>query len=263
MSFLEVSNITKSFGDTEVLKGISFTMERGQVLAIIGSSGSGKTTLLRCLNFLETADGGTIRLGGDTLFDAQNDRRISDSELRARRLRFGLVFQSFNLFPQYSVLRNVTLAKELLLRDEGHLSRAERRRRLDEIDEQARALLKRVGLEAKYANYPCELSGGQRQRAAAARAMVKRPPLLFADEPTGALDSASASGLLDALARANRALNTTILMVTHDPHAASYADRILFFEDGRILSELHRGQADRRRFFENILRETARQNEKR
>ncbi len=237
MSFLEVSNITKSFGDTEVLKGISFTMERGQVLAIIGSSGSGKTTLLRCLNFLETADGGTIRLGGDTLFDAQNDRRISDSELRARRLRFGLVFQSFNLFPQYSVLRNVTLAKELLLRDEGHLSRAERRRRLDEIDEQARALLKRVGLEAKYANYPCELSGGQQQRVAIARALALNPDILCFDEPTSALDPELTIEVLKVI-RGLISSDRTMIVVTHEMNfASSVADHVIFMADGVIEEE--------------------------
>ena len=237
MSFLEVSNITKSFGDTEVLKGISFTMERGQVLAIIGSSGSGKTTLLRCLNILETADGGTIRLGGDTLFDAQNDRRISDSELRARRLRFGLVFQSFNLFPQYSVLRNVTLAKELLRRDEGHLSRAERRRRLDEIDEQARALLKRVGLEAKYANYPCELSGGQQQRVAIARALALNPDILCFDEPTSALDPELTIEVLPGR-RGLISSDRTMIVVTHERNfASSVADHVIFMADGVIEEE--------------------------
>ena len=164
MAFLEVKGITKSFGKTEVLKGIDFQMERGQVLALIGSSGSGKTTLLRCLNYLETADSGIIRLNGETIFDAADTHKLTDRQMRERRLKFGLVFQSFNLFPQYTALQNVTLARKLLLADEPKLTRAERKTKLEEIDAEARSLLARVGLENKLSSYPCQLSGGQQQR---------------------------------------------------------------------------------------------------
>ena len=176
---LEVRNLGKSFGKTEVLRGISFTLERGAVLALIGSSGGGKTTLLRCLNFLETADAGQIYVAGSCIFDASESvrRRRREAEVRAARRHFGLVFQQFNLFPQYSVLRNVTLAPTL-----NRLGTAE------EIDARARALIDRVGLTDKLDSYPGQLSGGQQQRVAIARALALAPDILCFDEPTSALD---------------------------------------------------------------------------
>ena len=164
MAILEVKNIHKSFGRTEVLKGIDFTLEKGEVLSIIGSSGSGKTTLLRCLNSLEFADKGQIVVGGETIFDADINKRPSESELRQKRLHFGLVFQNFNLFPQYSVLDNVTLAPKLLKKGTN-----------EEIEQTALELIESVGLKEKINNYPCELSGGQQQRVAIDRALALKP----------------------------------------------------------------------------------------
>ncbi len=160
MPILEVQHIQKSFGHTEVLKDISFSLEKGQVISIIGASGSGKTTLLRCLNFLETADGGTIRVNGETIFDAADRGKLSDAEVRRRRLHFGLVFQSFNLFPQYTALGNVMLARELLEREREDYR--DRKKEIHaEVEAQGRALLKQMGLEDRMDSYPHQLSGGQ------------------------------------------------------------------------------------------------------
>ncbi|MCH5189607.1 MAG: amino acid ABC transporter ATP-binding protein, partial [Oscillospiraceae bacterium] len=177
MALLEVRNIHKSFGSTKVLNGIGFSLEKGEVLSIIGSSGSGKTTLLRCLNFLETPEKGTITVNGETLFDGEAEKKQTDAQKRSNRLHFGLVFQNFNLFPQYSVLKNITLAPTLLKKGDA-----------DSIKENALSLLKNVGLEAKKDAYPCELSGGQQQRVAIARTLAMSPDILCFDEPTSALD---------------------------------------------------------------------------
>ena len=173
MPVLEVKNLKKNFGKTEVLKGVGFSLEKGEVLAIIGSSGGGKTTLLRCINFLEFADGGQILVNGNTIFDADDKRKQSEAEIRKNRLHFGLVFQQFNLFPQYSVLKNVTLASTLLGIDTA-----------ENITARATELIKRVGLADKMNSYPCELSGGQQQRVAIARALALDPDILCFDEPT-------------------------------------------------------------------------------
>ena len=187
MPILEVRNIRKSFGNNEVLKGVGFTMEKGEVLAIIGSSGSGKTTLLRCLNFLERPDAGQILVNGEVLFDSEDESTQNEKELRKKRLHFGLVFQSFNLFPQYNVLRNVTLAMELLARERPDF-KSRRREIMREIEEKALALISRVGLSDKINSYPYQLSGGQQQRVAIARALALSPEILCFDEPTSALD---------------------------------------------------------------------------
>ena len=184
MSILEVKNIQKNFGSTEVLKNISFSMEEGTALSIIGSSGSGKTTLLRCLNFLETPDGGTIQVRGETLFDAGRHEKASDEEIRKKRLHFGMVFQSFNLFPQYTALENVMLAPKLLLEDKGKDKEQEEKK----IREHAMQLLDQMGLSNRMDNYPHQLSGGQQQRVAIARALALRPDILCFDEPTSAMD---------------------------------------------------------------------------
>lgn len=226
MAILEVEHIQKSFGSTDVLKDISLSLERGQVLSIIGSSGSGKTTLLRCLNFLETAESGTIRVNGETLFDGQNHRRISDEQIRRNRLHFGLVFQSFNLFPQYTVLENVMLAPKLL-----KIASPEK------IEEKARQLIDQVGLSSRISSYPCQLSGGQQQRVAIARALALEPDILCFDEPTSALDPELTGEVLRVI-RGLKNAERTIIIVTHEMEfARSISDRVIFMSDGIIEEE--------------------------
>ncbi len=223
MSVLEVKNLCKSFGKNEILKGIDFTLEKGEVLAIIGSSGSGKTTLLRCLNFLEIPDKGVISVGGKVLFDSESDMHKSDEEIRQNRLHFGLVFQNFNLFPQYSVLENITLAPKLL----GKGSDAE-------IEESAKRLIERVGLTDRANYYPCELSGGQQQRVAIARALAMSPDILCFDEPTSALDPELTGEVLRVI-KGLKSGDHTMIVVTHEMEfARNVADKIIFMADGVI-----------------------------
>ena len=235
MAFLEVNNIYKNFGKTEVLRGIDFSLEKGEVLAIIGSSGSGKTTLLRSLNFLERPDSGTITVNGEVLFDAAN-KDYSDREAREKRLHFGLVFQSFNLFPQYTVLKNVSIAPELLRikGSEKKLSRSEKAEILKEIDENSRRLLDMVGLSEKIDSYPCELSGGQQQRVAIARALAMKPDILCFDEPTSALDPELTGEVLRVI-RELKNSDRTMIVVTHEMNfARGVADKVIFMADGVI-----------------------------
>ena len=237
MSLLEVKNIRKSFGKTEVLKGIDFSMERGQVVAIIGSSGSGKTTLLRCLNFLETPDEGTISLSGKVIFDAENHKKLSDAEIRENRLHFGLVFQSFNLFPQYNVKRNLTLAAELLEFEKIKKSTSKyssKKEAVESISEKADELLWQVGLSEKAKSYPCELSGGQQQRVAIARALALEPEVLCFDEPTSALDPELTGEVLKVIKELKNT-NKTMIVVTHEMEfAKNVADVIIYMADGVI-----------------------------
>ena len=223
MPVLEVKNLKKNFGKTEVLKGVGFSLEKGEVLAIIGSSGSGKTTLLRCINFLEFADGGQILVNGNTIFDADDKRKQSEAEIRKNRLHFGLVFQQFNLFPQYSVLKNVTLAPTLLGIDTA-----------ENITARATELIKRVGLADKMNSYPCELSGGQQQRVAIARALALDPDILCFDEPTSALDPELTGEVLRVI-KSLKEQDRTMLIVTHEMEfAKNVADKIMFIADGLI-----------------------------
>ena len=223
MSVLEVKGIEKSFGKTEVLKGIDFSLERGEVLSIIGSSGSGKTTLLRCLNFLETADKGVISVDGKVIFDSADNHKLTDNEIRENRLHFGLVFQSFNLFPQYNVLRNITLAPTLLNRCNS-----------EEAEQKAKKLIERVGLTDKTYNYPCELSGGQQQRVAIARALALEPDILCFDEPTSALDPELTGEVLRVI-RDLKSADSTMIVVTHEMEfARSVSDKVIFMADGII-----------------------------
>ena len=227
MSFLEVKKIYKSFGKTEVLKGIDFSMEKGEVLAIIGSSGSGKTTLLRCMNFLETPDTGTISVNGNVLFSS-DEPPYSDAEKREKRLHFGLVFQQFNLFPQYNVLKNVSLAPEL------RQLKAEKKEIIRQIDDNSRRLLDTVGLSEKVNNYPCELSGGQQQRVAIARALALNPDILCFDEPTSALDPELTGEVLRVI-RELKTSDRTMIVVTHEMNfARGVADKVIFMADGVI-----------------------------
>ena len=223
MALLTANNLKKSFGKTEVLKGISFSLERGQVLAIIGSSGSGKTTLLRCLNFLELPDAGSITVGGKLLFDGCDQTTLDDETIRRNRLLFGLVFQNFNLFPQYTALENVKLAPTLLKKGTPQ-----------QIEENARKLLGQVGLSDKLENYPYQLSGGQQQRVAIARALALQPEVLCFDEPTSALDPELTGEVLRVI-RGLKNRDTTMIVVTHEMEfARSVADKIIYMADGVI-----------------------------
>ena len=221
MALLEVNNIKKSFGKTEVLKGVSFSLEKGQVLAIIGSSGSGKTTLLRCLNFLETPDEGEIIVDGKELFAAGT--KYTDDQIRENRLHFGLVFQNFNLFPHYNVLQNIMLAPTLLKMGEP-----------EQLKETAMHLLEQVGLANKADAYPCELSGGQQQRVAIARAWAMHPEVLCFDEPTSALDPELTGEVLRVI-KGLKGEDRTMIVVTHEmDFAKSVADVIIYMADGVI-----------------------------
>lgn len=231
MSILKVINIEKSFGKTEVLKDISFSLEQGEVLTIIGSSGSGKTTLLRCLNFLETPNSGTITVGDKVVFDAKSNSSLSDMEIRENRLNFGLVFQSFNLFPQYSVLKNLTLARELMEKSKKSAVTKQ------QIESEAMELLARVGLSDKANAYPCQLSGGQQQRVAIARALAMKPSILCFDEPTSALDPELTGEVLKVIKELKQT-KTTMIIVTHEMgFAKSVSDKVIFMADGIIEEE--------------------------
>ena len=257
MAVLEVRNIKKSFGSNEVLKGISFSLEKGEALAIIGSSGSGKTTLLRCLNFLETPDAGAIRVNGELLFDAADESKKSDRDraVRKKRLHFGLVFQQFNLFPQYTVLRNITLAPELIAGERVKAKRAELKKAgvagkeaskqlsqykaglKEAAEKNALKMLERVGLSEKKGAYPCELSGGQSQRVAIARALAMEPDILCFDEPTSALDPELTGEVLRVI-KCLKSANTTMIVVTHEMEfARNVADKVIFMADGVIEEE--------------------------
>ena len=223
MAALEVQNIYKSFGKLKVLNGISFSLDQGDVLAIIGSSGSGKTTLLRCLNFLERPDKGTITVNGNLLFDGEDAARISEEQIRQNRLHFGLVFQNFNLFPQYTVLENVTLAPKLLKFDEEN-----------SIKQNALSLIERVGLLDKKDYYPYQLSGGQQQRVAIARALALSPDILCFDEPTSALDPELTGEVLKVI-KGLKSSDSTMIVVTHEMEfAKNVADKVIFMADGVI-----------------------------
>ena len=220
MAFLEVNNIKKSFGKNEILKGISFDLQKGEVLSIIGSSGSGKTTLLRCINFLEFAEEGTVKVNGEVIY---NGKKLKEKDLREKRLHFGLVFQDFNLFPQYDVLQNLTLAPSLLKMGTK-----------DELEAQAREIIKKVGLEDRINHYPCQLSGGQKQRVAIARALMLKPDILCFDEPTSALDPELTGEVLKVI-KSLKTGNSTMIVVTHEMEfAKNVSDKVIFMADGVI-----------------------------
>lgn len=239
MAFLEVKNLQKNFGETAVLKGVSFEMEKGEVVSVIGSSGNGKTTLLRCLNFLETADEGTITVDGEVIFPPETNE--TDKKKTGKPLTFGMVFQNFNLFPQYSAIENVTLAmntrSERLLKEQG-VKFFERKKQMKDLRkknaETATALLTRVGLADKLSNYPCELSGGQQQRVAIARALALSPDILCFDEPTSALDPELTGEVLKVI-KGLRDEGRTMIIVTHEMEfARGVSDKIIFMADGVI-----------------------------
>jgi len=233
MPVFEAKDIYKKFDKTEVLKGVSFSIEEGEVLSIIGSSGSGKTTLLRCVNFLETPDLGQFYLRGNLLYDASDKKGISEKEIRLKRLHFGMVFQSFNLFPQYTAFDNICLAPMLLAKSRPDYKKNKAIIK-DEIEHNAESLLKKVGLSDKMDNYPCQLSGGQQQRVAIARALALKPEILCFDEPTSALDPEITVEVL-AVMKELAAEDMTMLVVTHEMgFAREVSDKVIFMDDGVI-----------------------------
>lgn len=247
MSYLEIKNLTKKYGETEVLKGIDLNMEKGEVVSVIGSSGSGKTTLLRCINFLEFPDTGKMVLNGTTLLNCDENIKYGYNELREKRLNFGLVFQSFNLFPQYSVFENTVLAPELLLKErynEFKKNEKDKTVRMEfiksekaKITAEAEDLLKKTGLSEKRNSYPCELSGGQCQRVAIARALALKPRILCFDEPTSALDPELTGEVLNVI-KSLKDENRTMIIVTHEMgFAKNISDRVVFMADGVICEE--------------------------
>ena len=253
MAILEVEHLSKNFERTEVLKDISFSLEKGKVLSIIGSSGSGKTTLLRCLNFLERPDGGTIRVNGETLFDANDPVTTQEAEIRRKRLHFGLVFQSFNLFPQYTALGNVMLAKELLEKERPDY-KTKKKEIHAQIEQEAKTLLDQMGLSDRMNNYPHQLSGGQCQRVAIARALALKPDILCFDEPTSALDPELTGEVLKVI-QSLADQETTMIIVTHEmAFARDVSSQVIFMDDGCILEH-----GTPREVFENPKEERTRQ----
>lgn len=253
MAILEVKNIEKHFENTKVLSDVSFSLEEGNALAIIGSSGSGKTTLLRCLNFLETPDHGIISVKGRTVFDASRSRAENEKDLRTKRLHFGMVFQSFNLFPQYTALENVTLAERLLAKERPDFK--QRKREIyEEIDLHGQQLLAQMGLSERAGHYPHQLSGGQQQRVAIARALALNPDILCFDEPTSALDPELTGEVLKVI-RSLAERKTTMIIVTHEmAFARDVADQIIFMDDGLVVE-----QGDAKQVIDNPREERTKQ----
>ena len=234
MAILEVQNIEKRFGTTEVLNDISFSLDEGKVLAVIGSSGSGKTTLLRCLNFLERIDAGRIIVRGETLFDAAKKDSYDEKSIREKRLHFGLVFQAFYLFPQYTAFQNIVLARELAAKKIPEYNK-NKKTILEEIHREGMILLDQIGLSSKRDFYPYQLSGGQQQRVAIARALALKPDILCFDEPTSALDPELTGEVLKVI-RSLAEKNTTMIIVTHEMQfARQVADTILFIDEGIVV----------------------------
>ncbi len=238
MPVLEVKNLQKRFDKAEVLKNINFSLEKGEALSIIGGSGSGKTTLLRCLNFLEKPNGGQILVNGDVIFDAADSASHSDAEIRKRRLHFGMVFQGFNLFPQYTALKNVKLASELLARERPDYKSA-RKEILEQIDRRAQELLAQMGLADRAGYYPHQLSGGQQQRVAIARALALEPDILCFDEPTSALDPELTGEVLKVI-KGLAERKTTMIIVTHEMQfARDVSSEVLFMDEGGVVEHGH------------------------
>ena len=253
MALLQVRNIEKSFGTTKVLKDISFDLEEGKALAIIGSSGSGKTTLLRCLNFLETPDSGTIAVRDKVLFDAQDLSTQQEKDIRKKRLHFGMVFQSFNLFPQYTALENVMLANQLHAKERPDFKK-NKKQIFAEIEKQARDLLAQMGLADRADHYPHQLSGGQQQRVAIARALAMKPDILCFDEPTSALDPELTGEVLRVI-RGLADQKTTMVIVTHEmAFARDVADTVIFMDGGVIIE-----QGDAKQVIEHPTQERTKQ----
>ncbi|MBC5743115.1 ABC transporter ATP-binding protein [Lachnospiraceae bacterium MD308] len=241
-ALLEAKEVTKIYAKAQrpSLNKVSFSVSKSEFIAIMGASGSGKTTLLNVLSTIDTPTGGSITI------DGVNIKNLTDSGAADfRRDKLGFIFQEYLLLDSLTIFENIAVPLTL------------QKLPPKKIENMVKSLAEAFGIDAQLTKYPNELSGGQRQRASALRAIVKRPSILFADEPTGALDSNSATDLLNTLKESNEALNTTILMVTHDAYAASFANRILIFKDGRIIRELFKQNDDRHTFYESIAREVA------
>ena len=253
MALLEVRNIEKHFGTTQVLNDISFDLEEGKALAIIGSSGSGKTTLLRCLNFLETPDQGTISVKGNVLFDSDDLNTQKEKDIRKKRLHFGMVFQNFNLFPQYTALENVMLANQLQAKERPDFKK-NKKQIFAEIEAHARELLDQMGLADRADHYPHQLSGGQQQRVAIARALAMKPDILCFDEPTSALDPELTGEVLRVI-RSLADQKTTMVIVTHEmAFARDVADTVIFMDGGVIVE-----QGDAKQVIEHPTQERTKQ----
>ncbi|SNU04854.1 amino acid ABC transporter ATP-binding protein, PAAT family (TC 3.A.1.3.-) [Lachnospiraceae bacterium] len=236
MGILEVEHLGKSFDKTEVLKDICFSLEKSEVLSIIGSSGSGKTTLLRCLNFLEFADKGKFKVSGETVYDAEDKNYMKESVIRKNVLHFGLVFQSFNLFPQYTALENVMLARQLQAKREPDF-KSHKKEILDSIKVEAEGLLNQMGLKDRMGNYPHQLSGGQCQRVAIARALAMKPEILCFDEPTSALDPELTGEVLKVI-KELADTKMTMIIVTHEmAFARDVSDKVIFMDKGIVLEQ--------------------------
>ncbi len=236
MAILNVEHIRKSFGPTEVLKDISFSLEKGQVVSIIGSSGSGKTTLLRCINLLERPTSGKVMVNTDVIFDSEDPATQREQDLRKKRLHFGFVFQSFNLFPQYTAKGNVMLARQLLAKEQPDY-KTRKKEILAEIEQQAEQLLVQIGLADRMDNYPHQLSGGQQQRVAIARALALQPDILCFDEPTSALDPELTGEVLKVMKELAEQ-KTTMIIVTHEmAFARDVANHVIFMDNGTICEQ--------------------------
>ena len=258
MALLEVKDLYKSFESLQVLRGISFSLEQGETLSVIGPSGGGKTTLLRCMNFLGLPDSGSISVNGETLFDSGSGKTLSDADIRRNRLHFGLVFQNFNLFPQYTALENVMLAPRLQAKERSDF-RANRKAIYAEIRAKSEELLARVGLADKLDYYPHQLSGGQQQRVAIARALALKPEVLFFDEPTSALDPELTGEVLNVIKQL-AAEKMTMVIVTHEmSFAEAVSDRVIFMDGGTIVEQgtprqvFHETQEERTKQFLRVL----------
>ena len=258
MALLEVKDLYKSFESLQVLRGISFSLEQGETLSVIGPSGGGKTTLLRCMNVLGLPDSGSISVNGETLFDSGSGKTLSDADIRRNRLHFGLVFQNFNLFPQYTALENVMLAPRLQAKERSDF-RANRKAIYAEIRAKSEELLARVGLADKLDYYPHQLSGGQQQRVAIARALALKPEVLFFDEPTSALDPELTGEVLNVIKQL-AAEKMTMVIVTHEmSFAEAVSDRVIFMDGGTIVEQgtpqqvFHETQEERTKQFLRVL----------
>ena len=243
-TILNVENAEKYYGKEpnldKALDRVAFKVNAGEFVSIMGPSGSGKTTLLNCISTIDTVDAGHVYLDGQDLASLSQQKSA-----RFRQENLGFIFQDFNLLDTLSIEENIALP--LAVRDVP----------AKEIKDTVRSLMRRLGISDIAAKFPAQVSGGQKQRCACARAVVNKPRLVLADEPTGALDSVSAGQLLALLAELNEQENATILMVTHDPLSASYGSRVLFLKDGRINKELHRGRQGRSDFYHAILSEVS------